>query len=264
MDVGRYNTPDIYDKAYLLSPYLEGYEEFTKGRLSVVKAKQLKMLALKKGITLLEVGFGRGELLYHCAKKGSKVTGIDFSPEALEIARHTLREFANIDIRLARCTDLPFDDNSFHRVFAGDVIEHVPYEQAIIMLRELYRVLKPGGFMLIHTTPNTVFIKLIYPFARYLLNIIDKHAVQLIDEHRANSKRVHIHEYNLFSLKTIGRRAGLEDFEVWIDEDILRSRVHRHTRQFGKNLLIKFIGSCGKYLLVRFLLGNDLYLKCYK
>ena len=264
MDLVKHNSPDMYDRAYLLSPYLEGYEEFTRGKLSVVKAKQLNMLELKKGLTLLEVGFGRGELLYHCAQKGSKITGVDFSPDALEIARHTLREFPDIDIRLARCTDLPFEDNSFHRVFAGDVIEHVPYEQAMLMLREMYRVLKPGGFMLIHTTPNTVFIKLIYPVARYLLSVIDKHAVQLIDEHRANSKKVHIHEYNFFSLTTIARRAGLVGFKVWIDDDILRSRVHRHTKPFGKNPFIRLIGSCGRYSLVRFLLGNDLYLKCYK
>jgi len=157
---------EVYNKEYLLSHYLEGHAEFKRGELSVFKSKQLHMLVLEEGTTLLEIGFGRGELLYHCAKKGSKVTRIDYSQDAFEIAKETLHEFPDADIRTTNCLDLPFEDNSFERVFSGDVIEHPYYEDATLMLKEIYRVLKPGGFMLILTTPNAAFITLIYPLTK--------------------------------------------------------------------------------------------------
>lgn len=264
MSVTSKNTPEIYTRKYLLSPFLEGYAEFQKGELSIVKSRQLEMLALKHNTTLLEIGYGRGELLYHCAKRGAKVAGIDFSPDAYKITKETLREFPDADIRIAQCTNLPFENDSFERVFAGDVIEHLGYDSQLLTLREMYRVLRPGGFMLIHTTPNTVFIKFVYPLLKHIIKLLDRDTVLRLDEHRKNSGRVHIYEHNLFSLKKLAKRGGFVNAKTWIDPDILRSGKHRHTATLGKNPLVKFIGNCGRFSVIRFLLGNDIYLKCHK
>lgn len=256
---------EVYDKEYILSDSLEGYEEFQKKELSIVKMKQLDMLTLEKGMTILEVGFGRGELLYHCAKKGAKVAGIDYSEAAFEVAQDTLHEFPEADIRIADCRSLPFEDNYFERVCSGDVIEHLNYEDGILMLKEMHRVLKPGGFMLIHTSPNTVFMKLIYPWAKYFLKLVNRDVVRILDHECEHViKKVHICEYNLVSLKRIAKKVGLTNAEVWIDSDILRSGKHRHTKSIGESPLMKFVGSLGRYSMVRFLLGNDLYLKYHK
>ena len=256
--------PEVYTEEYFLSDNVEGYAEFKEGTLSEVKAKQLNMLDLKTGMKVLEVGFGRGEFLYHCSKRGAKVSGIDYSRAAFEIAKANLCEFLEADLRVADCRNLPFEDNSFERVFSGDVIEHLDYQDGVLMLKEMHRVLKPGGFILIHTAPNTIFLKIVYPLVKPFLRIIKKDAIKSLDDHIKVSRMVHIHEYNLLSLRKVAREAGLLNPEVWLDEDILRSSKSRHTQALSENPLIKFIGSCGKYSIVRFLLGNDLYLKSYK
>jgi predicted SAM-dependent methyltransferase len=54
----------------------------------------------------------------------------------------------------------PFEDGLFHYVFTEHMIEHIPFEAAMVMLRECQRVLKPGGVIRV-TTPNlAAFIEL--------------------------------------------------------------------------------------------------------
>jgi ubiquinone/menaquinone biosynthesis C-methylase UbiE len=253
-----------YDKAYLLSENTEGYEAFKQGSLSYLKQSQLDMLQINQPMSLLEVGFGRGEFLYHCAKRGARVSGVDYSPSALEIGSDTLREFPNADLRIADCKELPFKDNSFERVYSGDVIEHQDLDDGAQMLKEMYRVLEPGGFMLVHTSPNTVFTKVVYRIARPFLKMINRRAIQILEEHMEVNKEAHVHEYNLISLRKVARMAGLSNVRIWIAEDILRSSQHRHTRALSENKIVRFVGKLGRLGAIRFLLGNDLYLKCYK
>jgi ubiquinone/menaquinone biosynthesis C-methylase UbiE len=135
---------EVYDREYFLSDNVEGFQEFQDGKLSLVKQRQIDALALEAGTGLLEVGVGRGEFLRRCAELGAKVSGIDYSPDAIDITRETLSSFSDVDLRVADCRDLPFSDDSFERVTSGDVIEHVDAEDGITMLKEMYRVLAPG------------------------------------------------------------------------------------------------------------------------
>lgn len=257
-------SPSDYDKAYFLSDTVEGYQEFKDGGLSHTKLKLFDMLEIKKDLTCLEVGVGRGEFLRHGAKMGAKMTGIDYSEDAIEIARESMHDFPESEVIVADARDLPFASDSFDRVFAGDVIEHMSYEDGISMLKEMYRVLRPGGFMLIHTAPNVAFTKIIYPMARCMLKLISKETVESVDRHLNAGGGFHIHEYNLFSLKKVAKKAGLAHANVWIDSDIFRSGKHNLTQTLCKNPLVKFIGFCGKCSVIKFLLGNDFYLKCSK
>jgi ubiquinone/menaquinone biosynthesis C-methylase UbiE len=256
--------PEVYDREYLLSDNTEGYEEFQSGSLSYVKQLQLDMLDLESGTTLLEVGIGRGEFLRHCAERGAVVSGIDYSEAALEIARSTLREFTEADLRVADCKELPFEADSFDRVYAGDVLEHQDIDDGAVMLREMHRVLRPGGFLLVHTAPNSVFMKLVYPVARPLLKVIDEETIRVLERHLAVNRTVHVHEYNLLSLRKVARMAGLKGAEAWIGGDILRSSRHRHTQALSESRLVRVAGRLGKIGAVRFLLGNDLFLKARK
>lgn len=56
----------------------------------------------------------------------------------------------------------PFESNSFDLVFSEHMIEHVPHEAALKMLRECYRVLKPGGVIRV-VTPDLAKILSVYP-----------------------------------------------------------------------------------------------------
>lgn len=257
----------VYDTKFLLSDFLEGYQEFKEGRLSVVKNRLLELLDLEKGLKVFEVGIGRGEVLLNCAGRGVEVVGIDYSKDAVDIAKGLLEKMPEAKVLQADCRDLPFKANLFDRVFAGDVIEHMDYEDAITMLKEMKRVLKPGGILLIHTTPNTVFEKFTYPIGKHFLKIINKKAIESIDEHfnigdvRAET---HIFEHNYFSLRKVAKKAGLKGAKVWIDEDLLRSGQHRLTKPFKDSLLIRLLVMFQKNYIIRFFFGNDLWLKWYK
>ncbi|MFQ5515141.1 MAG: class I SAM-dependent methyltransferase [Myxococcota bacterium] len=253
--------PEAYDKTYLLSDNTEGFREFKEGSLSFVKRSQLDLLELRPGLRLLEVGFGRGEFLKHCALRGVEVAGIDYSRDALEIARETMAEFPEADLRVADCGKLPFGSGEFDRVYSGDVIEHQPFEDGVEMLGEMLRSLRPGGLLLVHTSPNTVFTRGVLPVLKPLLRRIDAETLRSLEEHmRANAPH-HVHEYNLLSLRKAARQAGLRGAEVWIGSDLLRSAQHRHTRAFSSHPLVRRVAGLGRLGAVRFFLGNDLYLR---
>lgn len=256
---------ETYDRDFFLSHHLEGFEEFKAGRLSYIKAKQVQMLDLRPGQRLLEVGFGRGELLLHCAREGAKVSGVDYAHEALAVARETLAEVPDADVRVADARKLPFETGSFDRVFSGDVIEHMSFDDALAMLKEMYRVTRPGGFLLVKTTPNTVFVRWVYPWAKHIFRLIDQGSVALMDEQLALMRQVHVDEYSLPTLKQIARKAGMPHAKCWIDPDITRSNQHRYApTSFRHSVVIKVIALLGRFWPVRFFLGNDLYLKCEK
>ena len=256
--------PDTYDEGYYFSEAIEGYEAFKEGRLSHLRAKHLDMLRLEEGVELLEIGFARGDLMRACAEAGARITGVDYSECACDIASQTLAGFANVDIRLADCRALPLDADTFDRVFAADVIEHLSFDDGVKMLSEMWRVLKPGGFMLVHTTPNAVFRKFVYPLGRPVLRMVQGDIVAAMDAQFAIMDRVHVDEYSLFSLKRAARLAHLPHAEAWIDKDLLRASEHRLTQDVAGHWLVRLIAAQGGSWVVRFFFGNDLYLKCAK
>jgi SAM-dependent methyltransferase len=95
---------------------------------------------------VLDAGCGTGGLIKHlrAAQREWRLTGLDFSPRACELAR--LR--TNVEIVEGSITALPFADASFDAVVSADVICQV--EDGAQALREFARVLRPGGVMLLN------------------------------------------------------------------------------------------------------------------
>ena len=98
---------------------------------------------------ILDVGCGAGKpTAKFLTKKGFKVTGIDISDKMLKMARQNVPEgnFINMDMR-----NLEFDENSFDGIISVYSLFHVPKNQHSQIFENFYRVLKPGGIMLINT-----------------------------------------------------------------------------------------------------------------
>jgi 2-polyprenyl-6-hydroxyphenyl methylase/3-demethylubiquinone-9 3-methyltransferase len=109
-----------------------------------------------QGVSLLDVGCGGGLLAEEFARLGCQVTGIDPSELSLQTAReHAHQQGLSITYQTGRGEQLPFADASFELVTCCDVLEHVDDVQQVI--REIARVLKPGG-LFFYDTINRSFI----------------------------------------------------------------------------------------------------------
>ncbi|TML04206.1 MAG: methyltransferase domain-containing protein [Actinobacteria bacterium] len=107
----------------------------------------LRMLPSGRGGALLDVGTHEGDFAARVAQRvgATRVAGIDFVAEHVEAARAR-----GIEVVCANIDDgLPFADEEFETVHANQVIEHVRRSDAF--MREVRRVLKPGGLALIST-----------------------------------------------------------------------------------------------------------------
>ena len=253
--------PDIYDREYFLSDTCEGADEFNLDKgLSKIKARQVQHLAPGPGLRVLDAGCGRGEVLLACARAGAEVAGIDYAAAAVEISHDTLAGVAGADVRQGDITALPWPDASFDRVLSGDVIEHLDPPDGERMLREAYRVLRPGGWLVLHTAPNLLFLKVTWPVARWpLLAAGYGETVRRLESWVAASKRYHVNEQSLYTLRRSLRSAGFEAPRVWIDANIVRDGSHHTTAGLESSWMIRTGQRAAALRPVRLLAGNDLW-----
>ncbi len=110
----------------------------------------------KKGEKILDLGCGTGYYLFLLSNLPVelKLFGIDNDKKALDEAKTSLNK--KINFILSDSHKLPFENNSFDKVIASEVLEHVDDDQRVI--KEVYRILKPDGVFVI-STPS-----LRYPF----------------------------------------------------------------------------------------------------
>ena len=116
-------------------------------------AKNLVELAsLPLSAYVLDVATGRGAILKQAAKAvGSlgEVVGVDISPNMIEQTSTELGEYPNIHLICGDAENLRFNENTFDYVFCGFGVFFFP--NASQALQEFFRVLKPGGKLLIST-----------------------------------------------------------------------------------------------------------------
>ena len=257
--------PDVYDRDYFLSQIVEGYDEFRENRgVSYNKAKLVRQLTPGPGIKILDAGCGRGEVALACAKAGAHVSGIDYSEAAVELTREVLEGFPHVDIRQGDVTDLPWPDDTFDRVQFSDVIEHLDPPQAVPALRELRRVLKPGGYLLVHTAPNRLFMKVGWPLSRPLVRLVGHGEIaDKVDGWFEVADEYHVNEQSVYSLRRALRRAGFARPRVWLDPDVLRGgRFHLLSGFDGR--AIRLAQQVAALRPVRLFMSNDVRGVAYK
>ena len=162
--------PEIYTDDYYLTN-CHGYEDFVMSGGRKVGPRFIKALSLAgdlRGKRVLDVGCGRGELVIQSAMRGAEAWGIDYAQAAIDIADGALRTVAatlreHTHVQQADVKALPFEDGFFDVVFMMDVVEHLYPHELAQALDELHRTIRPGGRLVMHTSPNKVFEERVYP-----------------------------------------------------------------------------------------------------
>jgi len=100
---------------------------------------------LPENSLILEGGCGTGQQVFKLQKSGYKVIGIDYAQKTIETVNQVKPE---LDIRLGDVRKLDFEDNYFDGYWSFGVIEHF-YNGYTDIINEMYRVVKPGGYLFI-------------------------------------------------------------------------------------------------------------------
>ncbi|MFI3157691.1 MAG: methyltransferase domain-containing protein [Methylococcaceae bacterium] len=131
-----------YDR---IAPYFEGMEAIMEGLF--FRNWRKRLWAKVEGHHILEVGVGTGKN-FDYYPKDARITAIDFSEQMLKQAEQKRdRKNTPVELELMDVQSLCFADNSFDTVICSFVFCSVP--SAVKGLKELYRVCKPGGQVLL-------------------------------------------------------------------------------------------------------------------
>jgi ubiquinone/menaquinone biosynthesis C-methylase UbiE len=256
----RHGIPaERYTREYFLSERCDGFSEFMRARdLSYVKKRLLEKVDPRPGERVLEIGCGRGEVLNACAERGARGVGLDYARDAVRLTRETCGGGASV-VR-ADATVLPLASAHFDKVLLGDVLEHLTPEQARRMLEEVHRVLRPGGTLVLHTSPNVFFMHLLLPWLIAALWLAGRRPVArlLFGQYQA-SWQYHVREYSIGRLERLFRASPFRRYDVSCDRDVLRGGQSHYTASLTSSVWVRGLARISATGPLLRLLGNDLW-----
>ncbi len=137
---------------------------------------------------VLDVAAGTADLCIETIRRGKsqKVIGVDISEGMLDVAREKVRRKGmsdKIELLVADCAHLPFEDNTFDAVTCGYGVRN--FAELDRSLTEIFRVLKSGGQLRIleFTYPTNKLVRFFYDF--YFTRIVPRIGKKLTDNGEA-------------------------------------------------------------------------------
>lgn len=172
-DAGHASVYEKVERKYHDGTEVSVYDQRRFGRpggryLNELQIATVLDLLGEKPARVLEVGCGTGRFTFAMASAGHDVTGLDYSAAMLETCRkRRAEEPAGERVRLLEGSifELPFENASFDAVLCVHVLMHLPEHEGAI--RELLRVVKPGGRVIFDIRNSASLNRLSYPLRRF-------------------------------------------------------------------------------------------------
>lgn len=176
-----------------------------------------EMMSLQKDDQVLEIGFGNGMHFpeYFRLQPRISVTGVDFSMDMCEEAKANNADLVASEKLTLHCEEtssLPFPDNRFDLGVALNVIYF--FDPPEIHLKEIHRVLKPGGLFLIGYRPRHSVEHLEFTKKNFILYETDE-LTALLKKH--NFKKVEAETRS-------SQKMAMDDTEVRVTDSCLLFR----------------------------------------
>jgi demethylmenaquinone methyltransferase/2-methoxy-6-polyprenyl-1,4-benzoquinol methylase len=150
---------------------------------------------VEEGKRVLDIGCGTGALTLRAGRRGGVVLGIDVNPAMMAVARKRIREEEltdRVELREMGIAELDgFEAESFDFVMSGLCFSELGEDEIIFALREIRRILKPGGLLLIadEVRPRSRLLRALHALVRtplvaltYLLTGQTTHALDEFPE----------------------------------------------------------------------------------
>lgn len=213
-------NPKVFDKNYYYTVCL-GSDEFKKSgglKLHPKVQAMIDRLDVKSTMNVLEIGCGRGDTALYLAKKVKSITGIDYSPSAISIAKNIRRKHKPViqkktNFFVMDATKLRFKDKSFDFIVFIDTIDHLDRQEQEKMFKEILRVVKDNGQVFVRTCSNHILLSYTYKYYTYPVNkfltLIDKTIKGIYydslpkDPRTKEEKKQHINEPNYYTLNNL-------------------------------------------------------------
>jgi ubiquinone/menaquinone biosynthesis C-methylase UbiE len=130
-----------------------GIRLLSLGRITRVH-REMAEKGVSEGSRALDIGCGTGSLAIACARRGAQVTGIDTSPQMLDIARRKVKQAGLTDsITLLQMSaielDEGFEPESFDTIMSSLTFSELSDDEQRFVLRQCQRLLKDGGRLIV-------------------------------------------------------------------------------------------------------------------
>lgn len=148
------------------------YDRWARNNLAGVYAKMVELAGLRGDEKVLDIGCGTGNLDLMLAEllEEGVVCAIDIAPKMIETATRKAKEQGyDTDYKVGSSISLPYQDKEFDVAFTCLIYHHLTYKSKKETLREIYRVLKPGGKYVsceFEAFPQDIFHKAFLRFSR--------------------------------------------------------------------------------------------------
>ena len=135
------------------------YKEHQGKKLEDPRLQAVAAIApLKPSSRVLDLGCGRGELAYYFASQRCKVTAIDYSKDAIALAKKCFEGephlYSQVEFFCADVCTIDLSDKKYDLAVASDLIEHLSFTEVSTLYEKVAAHLQPDGLFIVHTFPN--------------------------------------------------------------------------------------------------------------